>query len=95
MPHLHYAPPQLRERMLEVIEPAPNIAQALADGAMKCLRAVMENSDDTLSLLAGDALFTHALQAAAEQGDAELERFTASLDATRFQLLLDPRLNHD
>ncbi len=89
-PHLAEAPPQLRERMLAVVQPSDSVAQSLADGALTCLRAAIEVSDDPLNLLAADALLTHAFVAAAEQGDTALERFTASLDASRFQQLFDP-----
>jgi hypothetical protein len=87
-PHLADAPPQLRERMLSALQPSESVAQSLADGAMTCLRAAINRPEDALDLLAADALLTHACAAAAEQGDAALERFTALLDATRFQQLL-------
>jgi hypothetical protein len=88
-PHLRDAPPQLRERMLAALRPAESVAQSLADGALLCLRAATQPPAAPLDLLAADALLTHACAAAAEQGDAALERFTALLDANRFQQLLE------
>ena len=88
-PHLADAPPQLRARMLAALAPSESVAQSLADAAFSCLRAAVGSTTSALDLLAADALLTHACAAAAEQGDAALERFTALLDANRFQQLLD------
>lgn len=89
-PHLADAPPQLRERMLASLRPSGSVAQALADGALACLRAAVQHPGQALDLLAADALLTHACAAAAEQGDAALERLAARLEADRFQQLLEP-----
>jgi hypothetical protein len=90
-PHLTAAPPQLRERMLGALAPSESVAQSLADAALRCLTAALARPNEALDLLAADALLTHACAAAAEQGDAALERFTALLGAERFQHLLDTR----
>ena len=90
-PHLADAPPQLREHMLAAIVPAESVAQSLADAAFRCLAAALGRPNEALDLLAADALLTHACAAAAEQGDAALERFTTLFGAERFQHLLDTR----
>ena len=90
-PHIAEAPAQLRERMLAALVPADNVPQALADTALSCLRAALGKPEEALDLLAADALLTHALAAAAEQGDEALLRFADSLDADRFQTLVEPQ----
>jgi hypothetical protein len=90
-PYLADAPEQLRQRMLQALEPAESVPHALADAALTCLRDALDHPDDALDLLAADALLTHALHAAAEQGDDALLRFTEALDAVSFQQLLDDR----
>ncbi|HEX6066605.1 MAG TPA: hypothetical protein VFZ04_20365 [Longimicrobiales bacterium] len=90
-PHLVGAPEQLRRRMLAAIEPAESVPHALAEAALGCLRDALENPDEALDLLAADALLTHALHAAAEQGDDALQRLVESLDAASFQRLIEER----
>ena len=90
-PHLAAAPEQLRTRMLEAIESAESVPDALAEAALGCLRDALDNPDDALDLLAADALLTHALHAAALQGDDALLAFAESLDAARFQQLIEER----
>ena len=90
-PHIAQAPAQLRARMLAALVPADDVPQALADAALSCLQDALGKPDDALDLLAADALLTHAFAAAAEQGDDALLRFAESLNADRFQKLLEPQ----
>jgi hypothetical protein len=88
------APAHLRRRMLDALAESAQgpAADQLADAALSCLQAALQEPDGpdaALHLLSADALLTHACAAAAEQGDGELARFTAALDANRFQQLLE------
>ena len=91
------APDQLRVRMLRALADADenrSVAQQLADAAMSCLSASLENTADrscAIDLLAADALLTHACQAAAEDGADSLVAFTESLNADSFAALLRER----
>jgi len=79
---LRSTPPELLQAMLAVIpsdgsefRAAPD---ALAEGAMKLYRAAFHGlgaREDALSLLAADALFTHAFQAQAEMDPGNLAQF--------------------
>lgn len=75
------APPALREVMRSALPPeALGVPEALAEGALALYRAVLAGAggrEDALPLLAADALFTHALQAAAERDPAGLAEFAA------------------
>lgn len=92
--HTAEAPEPLRARMQEFLPPASHdpVHDQLAAAALLCLRSVLRapnGPDAALDLLTADALLTHACAAAAEQGEAALARFTESLDAARFQQLLE------
>jgi hypothetical protein len=91
-PQLADAPAQLRARMLAALPATDAVPDALVEAAMTCLRAVVADCDGpeaALELLSADALLTHACAAAAEHGEEALLQFTAQLDATRFQRILD------
>ena len=90
-PHIAGAPEPLRERMIAAVSSGDNVAQALAEAALSCLRHALDHPDDALDLLAADALLTHACAAAAEDGDDALLRFTRQLDAEYFQQLIEQR----
>ena len=89
------APEQLRVRMQRAIAAVPSqgaIHERLAFAAEFCLArgCVDASRESALELLAADALFTHACEAAAEAGCDVLETFAAQWDATRFAALTDP-----
>jgi hypothetical protein len=77
--HLAGSPPALREVMLAALPgEAAGVPEALAEGALTLYRAVLGGAggrEDALPLLAADALFTHALEAAAERDPAGLAEF--------------------
>lgn len=92
--HAADAPEHLRARMRTALRDVRerSVHESLAAAALHCLRASLTGQPSrecALDLLSADALFTHACAAAAEAGQGELERFTAALDAARFQQLLD------
>lgn len=92
--HTADAPTQLRARMRAALRDVSegSIHESLAAAGFRCLRASLTEQpgrECALDLLSADALFTHACAAAAEAGPGELQRFTAALDAARFQHLLD------
>ena len=88
------APESLRGRMLAALRNVPQaagVADSLAAAALACLQDALRDPADrahALDLLAADALFTHACEAAAADGSAALEQFARAWDATRFTQLL-------
>jgi hypothetical protein len=71
------APPELLARMLEAVADAPDgpVYAMLGEAALSRLRLVLASGGEraaALDLLAADALLTHALAAAAEDGEATL-----------------------
>jgi hypothetical protein len=75
------APEPLLDIMVGAIPAdAPDVAEALAAGALALYAAVMRGSggrEDALPLLAADALLTHAFQARAETDPAGVPRLAA------------------
>jgi len=74
-------PPELRQRMAEALAAAQaeTVPGALAESALACLQATVEQPQgraSALDLLAADALLTYALEAAAELGAETLRRIT-------------------
>lgn len=91
--HAGAAPPQLQDRMQNAIAQSAgnSVHEHLATAAVACLQAALQrpaHRASALDLLSADALLTHACGAAAEAGPEELKRFTESLSASRFELLL-------
>jgi hypothetical protein len=90
---LHDAPEPLRTRMeaavASVMSEAP-MHEQLAQAAQRCFaRALRDSSHESaLDLLAGDALLTHACEAAAEAGSATLAVFANAWSAEHFEQLL-------
>ncbi len=67
--HLAGAPPELLDAMSAAVPDEGAAPEALAAGAMSLFERVLRGSggrEDALSLLAADALLTHALEAQAE-----------------------------
>jgi len=95
--HVDAAPANLRARMLAALTDAAahaSIADQLADAARACLERALQapaQRASALELLTADALFTHALQAAAEAGDDSFHALAGAWNAARFEQLLSPR----
>lgn len=91
---LQDAPEHLRQRMvtaLAEVDGSAEIEQHLAEAALLCLRVSIDNADKrecAFQLLAADALFTHASEAAMEKGSEALATFTNTWNAIRFESLL-------
>lgn len=88
---LQDAPEQLKQRMITAlaeVEARPDIEHHLAEAAMLCLRTSVDIADRrecAFQLLAADALFTHASEAAMEKGSDALAKFTTTWNAIRFE----------
>jgi hypothetical protein len=87
------APAELLARMLAAARAAPgdDVAAGLAGAAHACLARVLESDGGrsaALDLLAADALLTHALEAAAEQGEEEVDAVIRDFGAARLATLL-------
>ena len=87
------APAELRARMTHALSrtsASVPIHDRLAQAAEACLARGLKDSarEGALALLAADALFTHACEAAAEKGSSALNSFAAAWDAARFEQLL-------
>ncbi len=90
-----YAPASLRVAMLRNLDAAaaPRPEAQMAEAALAALRAALRAPWERASahqLLAADALFTHACEAAAESGTGALVAFADEWDARRFDELLPP-----
>jgi hypothetical protein len=88
------APPELLARMLEAVADAPDgpVYAMLGEAALSRLRLVLASGGEraaALDLLAADALLTHALAAAAEDGEATLLEAVAEFGAARCATLLE------
>jgi hypothetical protein len=84
------APPRLFERMHAALEGSTHTAARLdaifGEAALVCLRAALDKGDTraaALDLLAADALFSYACEAAAEVGPEAIERFARDFGAAR------------
>ena len=91
--HVEHAPEQLRATMLNAVREtsAATVAQHLAQAGMICLRKALRDPakrPSALELLAADALFTHACQAAAHDGAESVVQFAQTWSALRFEELL-------
>jgi hypothetical protein len=78
--HLSDAPPELLEAMSSAVPDEGDAPEGLAAGAMSLFERVLRGSggrEDALSLLAADALLTHALEAQAELDPEGLPAFAA------------------
>ena len=87
------APDQLRARMEAAVTSVTTEAavhERLALAGQACLTRALHDSsyDSALELLAADALFTHASEAAAEAGSDVLATFARTWSAERFEQLL-------
>jgi hypothetical protein len=87
------APAELLERMLAAVRATPDadVATGLARAAHHCLTHVLESDGGrsaAVDLLAADALLTHALEAAAEQGEEEVESVVRTFGAAGLAPLL-------
>lgn len=71
---------------------AGSVADRLAAAGLAALARSIRGTERSTAtdLLVADALLTYACEAAAEVGQAELDRLTAALDFERFATLLEP-----
>jgi hypothetical protein len=80
--HLSTAPSELVEVMLSAVrsQQGKSVADTLAAAAIELYRSVAAGTgsrEDALPLLAADALYTHAFEAAVEDDPAKLGDFAA------------------